>query len=137
VDLLFGGVTRRVLKEASKSMSLPVDAALAIVAAVKALAIAIAATVDMLAVAVVDTSDAGVEAFALELGGVARKAIPPSFFELVVDCATGILWRPCIGGMGGLPKIHCVFILAQVMDVVSTATILRDQSHGCVDAAVI
>jgi hypothetical protein len=42
------------------------------------------------------------------------------------------IWR-----MGGLPKIHFVFILAQVMGVVSTATITRDQSHGRVDAAVI
>jgi hypothetical protein len=39
--------------------------------------------------------------------------------------------------MGGLPKIHFVFILAQVMGVVSTATITRDQSHGRLDAAVI
>jgi hypothetical protein len=42
------------------------------------------------------------------------------------------IWR-----MGGLPKVHFMFILAQVMGVVSTATITRDQSHGCVDAAVI
>ena len=39
--------------------------------------------------------------------------------------------------MGGLPKINFVFILAQVMGVVSTATITQDQRHGRVDAAVI
>ena len=39
--------------------------------------------------------------------------------------------------MGGLPKIHFVFILAQMMGAVSTATITQDQSHGCVDSASI
>jgi len=71
-DLFSGGVTMMALEGASTPMTLPVDAALAVVAAVKALTIT--AMVEML---VVDTSVAGVEALALE-GWQGRQYHPAS-----------------------------------------------------------
>ena len=76
-DLLFGGVTMMAFDRASMSINSPVDAALAVVAAVKALTIT--AMVEML---VVDTSVAGVEALALE-GWQGRQYHPASSNSLL------------------------------------------------------